>query len=274
MAVAAAPGPGTVRWPWRYWTRQFVWAAVDFVFPPQCAGCGRPGQRFCADCRSRLATLTPPFCDRCGYPVGQAGRCRLCQTGANALAAVAGIRSAAFLEGPLQKAVHQFKYRRDAILADSLAVLMLDAGPDNLPAGSLVVPVPLARERLAARGYNQAALLAQTWAELRGLRMAPQGALRVRNTESQVGLSAQQRRANVAGAFAGEQRLVAGGPIILVDDVCTTGATLDACAAALLAAGATQVWGLTLARARQPGPRADQLPNLASAVSSQAGADF
>jgi ComF family protein len=274
MAVAAAPGPGTVRWPWRYWTRRFVWAAVDVVFPPQCAGCGRPGQRFCADCRSRLANLAPPFCDCCGYPVGHAGRCRLCQSGANVPDSLAGIRSAAFFEGPLQKAVHQFKYRRDAILADTLAVLMKDAGADDLPARSLVVPVPLASERLAARGYNQAALLARTWAELRGLRMAPQGALRVRNTAAQVGLSAQERRLNVAGAFAGDKRIVAGKPIILVDDVCTTGATLDACAAALLGAGATQVWGLTLARVRQPEARADPLLNLAGAALSQASADF
>jgi ComF family protein len=274
MAVAAAPGPGTVRWPWRYWTRQVVWAAVDVVFPPHCAGCGRPGQRFCADCRSRLAALIPPFCAGCGYPVVPAGRCRLCQSGANPLASLAGIRSAAFFEGPLQKAVHQFKYRRDAILADSLAVLMKGTGADDLPAGSLVVPVPLAPERLAARGYNQAGLLARTWAELGGLRMAPQGALRVRNTEAQVGLSAQQRRLNVAGAFAGEKRIVAGKPITLVDDVCTTGATLDACAAALLAAGATQVWGLTLARVRQPETGAAAMLNLACAVPSQAGADF
>lgn len=250
MAVAAASKPGTVRWPWRYWTRQWVWAAVDLVFPPQCAGCGRPGQRFCAACRSQIAVLTPPYCSCCGYPVQQAGVCALCQAGGHAPQSLTGIRSAVFLEGPLQKAVHQFKYRRDSILADTLAGLMLAAGPEAAPAGSLVVPVPLAPDRLAARGYNQSGLLAQTYAEWRGLRLAPRGALRVRPTAPQVGLSARERRLNVAGAFAGEQRLIAGRPVILIDDVCTTGATLDSCAEALLAAGATQVWGLTLARAR------------------------
>lgn len=151
---------------------------------------------------------------------------------------------------------------------------MIAAEPEYTPAGGLVVPVPLAPERLAARGYNQAMLLARTLAELRGLRLAPHGALRVRNTESQVGLSAQQRRLNVAGAFAGDRRLVAGQAIILVDDVCTTGATLDACAAALLAAGATQVLGLTLARARRPPARADLRLNEAGAVPAQSDVDF
>jgi ComF family protein len=255
MTVAAAPGRGTVRWPWRYRTRQVVWAAVDIVFPPACAGCGRPGQRFCAACQSRLAVLTPPFCDTCGYPVETAGRCQLCRTGVNAVGSLAGIRSAAFFDGPLQQAIHQFKYHRDAMLADILAAVLLAAGPSEVSAASLVVAVPLAPERLRERGYNQAALLARAYSELHGLRGAPFGARRVRNTESQVGLSARQRRLNVAGAFEGDRRMLDGEPIILIDDVCTTGATLDSCAAALLAAGATQVWGLTLARARLPQAR-------------------
>jgi len=169
------------------------------------------------------------------------------------VAPLAGLRSAAFFQGPLQKALHRLKYKRDIILADALGErLAVSSVLAGVPAG-LVVPVPLAEERLHERGYNQAALLARTFAELRGLPWSARVLRRVRHTPSQVRLNAEQRRANVKDAFRAEGRALAGRTILLVDDVCTTGATLAACAAALLAGGAQSVWGLTLARAPYSG---------------------
>jgi competence protein ComFC len=259
MAVTVPVRPVSVRWPWRYRTRQALWAGVDLIFPPQCAGCGQGGHRFCAACEARVASFEPPVCDNCGHPVEQPGQCLLCVSGTRPLAPLAGLRSAAFFEGPLQTAIHRLKYKNDIILADSLA-RRLACMPAGVPAeASLVVPVPLGQARAKSRGYNQAALLARGYAELRGLRCAPHGARRWRETGSQVGLSPTERRANVAGAFEGNPRVVGGQTIILVDDVCTTGATLSACAEALLAAGAAEVWGLTLSRAPISAGWADRL---------------
>jgi ComF family protein len=165
------------------------------------------------------------------------------------MAPLAGLRSAAFFDGPLQSAIHKLKYKGDIILADTLAVRMAQVELDAAGNDSLVVPVPLGEARLRSRGYNQAALLARGYADLRGLRLAPKALRRWRETGTQVGLSPAERRANVAGAFEANPRLVGGQTVILVDDVCTTGATLAACAAALMAAGSRAVWGLTLSRA-------------------------
>jgi competence protein ComFC len=242
---------------WRYTLRQAVWAAADIVFPPRCAGCGRAGARFCKACQVSLAALAPPVCDFCGYPLAEENTrpclaCRQAAPGARAAPnALAGIRSAAFFEGPLRQALHSLKYKRDIILADTLAQVLVEAWRAYGLPGDLVLPVPLSRERLRERGYNQAALLARGFADLAGLAYTPTGAARVRPTASQVGLSASRRWENLAGAFKGESRAVAGRTVMLIDDVCTTGSTLRACAEALKAAGAAGVWGLTVARARR-----------------------
>ena len=251
-----AEHPGKAPLDWRYATRQALWAVVDAVFPARCAGCSQAGQRFCKACLSALAYLPRPVCERCGYPVqGQAGRlCAACRQASPS--ALSGIRSVAFFEGPLQQALHSLKYKRDIILADTLARLLYDAWVGHPVPGDVVMPIPLSPQRLRERGYNQAGLLARGFAELAGLPYTFRGAVRVRNTTSQVGLSAAQRRENMGGAFSGAVGRVAGRAVILVDDVCTTGSTLAACAEALTAAGAASVWGFTLARARAPGKEA------------------
>lgn len=244
--MADLPGPVRAAWPYR--ARQALWAAVDVLFPPRCGGCDRDGERFCASCLAEIHFLPAPVCDWCGYPLPPAGACANCR--GQARGSLAGLRSVAFFEGPLQHALHRLKYRRDVILADTLARLLAAAWTQGGVTGDLVVPVPLSAERLKERGYNQAGLLARGLAELARLRYAPDGLRKTRHTASQVGLSAEQRRANVQAAFQASPAAVAGRAVILVDDVCTTGATLVAGAEALMAAGARSVWGFTLGRAR------------------------
>ncbi len=115
----------------------------------------------------------------------------------------------------------------------------------------MVIPVPLSAKRLRERGYNQAAQFALPLALALGARYRPSGVRRIRHTVSQVKLSWQERQDNVTGAFYANPRLVAGQKILLIDDVVTTGATISACATALLDAGARNVYALSVARAMQ-----------------------
>ncbi len=133
-------------------------------------------------------------------------------------------------------------------MARALAPLMAEGWARFALEADLLIPVPAHWGRERRRGYNQAALLAEALAEHLGLPVRPGALRRVRATPSQVGLDHQARRANVRGAFQADPRWIAGKRAAVIDDVCTSGATIEACAEALYQAGAVAVWGFTLAR--------------------------
>jgi len=220
--------------------------ALDLLFPRRCAGCGSEGRFLCRDCLAALKPLVPPICAHCGKPSRAPGLCSDCRVRPLALA---GIRAAFVYEGPLRDAILQFKYRGVSSLADELAPLLCGYLVRRPLACDVIVAVPLSADRLKARGYNQAAMLASRMGALLRLPEAPRALRRVRSTGVQARLASwEQRYANVAGAFQAEPRWVTGKRVLVVDDVCTTGATLEACGQALKAAGATAAWGLALAR--------------------------
>lgn len=205
---------------------------LDLLFPPRCAGCGRGGQWFCQQCRAEIMPVP---------------------SGLPAPGSLAGLWIAGFYVHPLDQAIRALKYRGKRRMAEPLGLLLAETyrreARLRLPPDALL-PVPLHRLRLAERGYNQSALLARVVSRELGLPLVEDALSRVRNTPHQVGLAGRQtRRKNVAGAFACRpgHPLVEGRRVVLLDDVCTTGATLAACAEALLAAGACEVWGLALA---------------------------
>ncbi|MFH1523550.1 MAG: ComF family protein [Chloroflexota bacterium] len=152
-------------------------------------------------------------------------------------------------EGPVRRALHTLKYRRNVALGDALASHLVEYVRELEWPVDLVVPVPLGRQRMTERGYNQMGLVARPLAAFQGWRYSPQTLTRVRETRSQVGLSAAERKENVADAFYANAVQVSGKNILVMDDVATTGATLASCADALMKSGARTVYALTLARA-------------------------
>ncbi len=227
-------------------------AVLDLLMPPACAACKEPvatPHGLCAACFAGLPRLPHPLCTRCGEPMPPRGLVEeVCLSCRDAAPPFASARAPFAYDGPARALVLRVKSGREE-LAALMARMMWAADP--LPAEGILVPVPLHRWRLLARGYNQSALLAGALARLSGLRHAPELLVRTRRTRSSRGLSRAQRHANVAGAFAVPPALrpgVAGATILLVDDVLTSGATAAAAASALLAAGAGSVHVRTFAR--------------------------
>jgi len=228
---------------WRGLCGQFL----NILFPPRCVGCRRVGELLCADCLNQISLVEPPFCTCCGDTVVADGLCAHCRISP---LQIERIRSVARLEGVLREAVHWLKYRGCTALAGPLGNLMAAYWVQHPMQADVIVPVPLHAARLRERGYNQAALLAREMVCQVGLVMDEQTLIRQRATASQVGLNASQRKENVHNAFRCSGDSLAGKQVLLIDDVCTTGATLEACAVALYEGGARGVQALTLARPR------------------------
>ena len=219
-------------------------ALLDLLLPPRCGSCRALGSWLCAPCRVKIRRLEEPLCPRCGAE-GESRRCPCLSR----LRHLSRLRAVAAYEGPLERAIHRFKYEGWRALARPLARLLDDRlAVDGLPAG-LLTPVPLHPSRRRRRGYNQSELIARELSRSLRLPLAT-GLQRLRDTPPQVGLDRLRRRENVEAAFRWQGSLLGGQPILLVDDVATTGATLEACATALKAAGSGSVTGIVLARVR------------------------
>jgi ComF family protein len=233
-------------------------AALDLLYPALCPVCDRglgSGRRdpLCGECWATIERIEPPFCVTCGLPmpsfvpVASAVplRCHACSAGAPPFDYA---RAAGAYAGTLRDALHALKFGGQRALARPLSALVLDVcGPLLGPHVDALVPVPLAHERERERGFNQAALLAAHLAAASGLAVKPRWLSRRRSTRPQTELTAGERRANVARAFAASPR-AGGAHVVLVDDIVTTGATVAECARTLRAAGARAVGAVAVAR--------------------------
>ncbi|MEW6287233.1 MAG: ComF family protein [Chloroflexota bacterium] len=159
------------------------------------------------------------------------------------------MRSWAVFDSPVQNALHTMKYRRNLGMGDALARQMAGFVRSLQWDVDLLIPMPLGKKRLKERGYNQVALVARPLAYELGLPYVPSGLRKIRETRSQVGLTASQRRENVSKAYQAKAEIVKRKSVLLMDDVATTGSTMQAGVEALLSAGAREVYAITIARA-------------------------
>lgn len=222
---------------------------LDIILPPHCAGCQRTGSVLCASCLATFIGETSQACTRCGTLLPPTGICPYCPTYRPALS---GLRAVGCFDGPLRSCIHALKYEGNTRLAEPLGAVLAQAYIRWGLQADAIIPVPLHHEREQERGYNHAQLLAEVCAAHLHIPLRSDIVVRHRATAAQVGLNGQERRQNVAGAFECvppfKTGLLRDRTLLLLDDVCTTGATLAACASPLFAAGAKTVWGLVLAR--------------------------
>jgi ComF family protein len=253
--------------------RAWALAALDLIFPAFCPSCRSPlgaGRRdpLCGPCFTGIVRIVPPLCARCGLPLpsqptADSGICLRCLA---APPAYDYARAVGIYAGTLRAALHALKFQGKRAVARPLAELMLEQRMATFGSDvDALVPVPLARHRLAERGYNQAELIAERLAAALSVPLRRRGLLRVRETSPQSDLTAAQRRANVDGAFVATSSF-ADQHIVMIDDILTTGATASACARALRAAGARRIGVATVARVVETGTARPGLTGVAAAA--------
>ena len=236
--------------------RSLFAAAADFFFPPQCLLCRKSLSAldetcFCASCRGEFSYISGPLCPVCGIPfVSQQGEDHLCSRCIGKAPLYDRARAVGEYDGSLRTAIHRFKYDSRSLLAAPLGQLLADKGRQLLEseAYDVVLPVPLHPRRLRQRGFNQSLFLARQVGQQWDIPVETEGLKRVRWTDPQTMLPVKERVHNVRGAFAYSGRGVEDRAVVLIDDVYTSGSTVDECARVLKRSGARRVDVLTLAR--------------------------
>ncbi len=221
---------------------------LDLIYPPFCQVCNTVGEDYlCAECIEKIDIIGPIHCRTCGMPTEQF-KCSDCQVREYYFESAS---SAGVFDGALKEAIHQLKYNSRVVLADPLAEIMVRSFPDTRLVGKIdvVVPIPIHHSRYLERGFNQAEELASRFSKCLGLTLSKNALVKTKKTPHQVGLPHELRFINVQGVFrVNNPASIAEKRVLLIDDVFTTGSTLNEAAKALTDAGAISVYAYTLAR--------------------------
>ena len=235
---------------------------INFIFPLLCASCGGylnpdagPGIRLCGDCREKFTYIKPLFCRKCGLPLESGGEhCFSCLAQARhpqGKIYYEYLRGVCEFEGISKDLIHSFKYRGKQYLGKTLGMMLASymQTEDELRSADIITPVPLHWYKKFRRGYNQSELLAKEVSSFYLKPLVTDGIYRKKHTRPQVALKRPERIRNLSGAFALKKpEQFSGKKILLIDDVSTTGETINQCAKLLKEAGALRVYGLAFAR--------------------------
>ena len=223
-----------------------LWTVLDWIFPPFCCNCQRIGFEICPDCWNAIERILPKnSCRTCGKWISRGDICTECRSQPPSFEQ---IRSWAYYQGAARQIVTGIKYQRRFGLLPYLSPALADSIQSWGISFDFITPVPLGKMRFRERGYNQADLIAKPIARILNQSYHPGALERIHETRSQVGLDAGERRANLQGAFQANSEICRNKSFLVIDDISTTGATLNACAEALRQAGAKKVYCFTVAR--------------------------
>ena len=206
--------------------RKIFGSVLDWIYPPVCVSCGKPGALICEECLSKLPAVGDHYCSVCGKPLKKNHYCRLCGRSGFRFGAA---RAPYLYDGPVSAMIKKLKFGGMMSLAPILSGLLAEYWKSLDWETDLIVPVPLSRKSQAQRGFNQSELIARHFGKAVGVPCKPGALMKQRETKQQVGLNAEERRINLSGSFAAEKSFIKDKRILLLDDVMTTGSTFSEC---------------------------------------------
>lgn len=234
--------------PARYQIYRWFWKTVDFVYPPNCTGCGKSGEIWCQTCQNSVHPIDGPLCRLCGYPSARNEVCSDCQKSPPPYSA---LRSWAEFEGPLREALHNLKYHSDLAMGNVFAPFLIHIILSCQWDFDFIIPMPISKQHYSSRGFNQSVIISRPIALALNKPMVNNAVERIKETKSQVNLDRDERFKNLQSAFLGNSAKLLNKKVLLVDDISTTGATMISCSQSLKDAGCSQVYCLTVARTKK-----------------------